>query len=79
MHVKALHDSHSYIRCALQVKMVLGKLYENKKIASATHNIYAYRSVKWGMFVDLMSGFKLVLRCMIPMKLVSYIRNEPLP
>ncbi|XP_054459122.1 protein IMPACT [Anoplopoma fimbria] len=26
-----------------QVKMVLGKLYENKKIASATHNIYAYR------------------------------------
>lgn len=28
-----------------QVKMVLSKLYENKKIASATHNIYAYRSV----------------------------------
>ncbi|KAM4628539.1 protein IMPACT isoform 2-T2 [Polymixia lowei] len=27
-----------------QVKMVLDKLYENKKIASATHNIYAYRS-----------------------------------
>uniref|UniRef100_A0A8D0L9D3 Impact RWD domain protein n=1 Tax=Sphenodon punctatus TaxID=8508 RepID=A0A8D0L9D3_SPHPU len=26
-----------------QVKMVLGKLYENKKIATATHNIYAYR------------------------------------
>lgn len=26
-----------------QVKMVLKKLYENKKIASATHNIYAYR------------------------------------
>lgn len=26
-----------------QVKMVLNKLYENKKIASATHNIYAYR------------------------------------
>ncbi|XP_034386552.1 protein IMPACT isoform X2 [Cyclopterus lumpus] len=26
-----------------QVKLVLGKLYENKKIASATHNIYAYR------------------------------------
>ncbi|XP_031724329.1 protein IMPACT isoform X1 [Anarrhichthys ocellatus] len=26
-----------------QVKMLLGKLYENKKIASATHNIYAYR------------------------------------
>ncbi|XP_019936113.1 protein IMPACT [Paralichthys olivaceus] len=26
-----------------QVKMVLGNLYENKKIASATHNIYAYR------------------------------------
>lgn len=31
--------------CVLQVKMVLEKLYENKKIASATHNIYAYRSV----------------------------------
>ncbi|XP_034373690.1 protein IMPACT isoform X1 [Arvicanthis niloticus] len=29
--------------CPEQVKMVLGKLYENKKIASATHNIYAYR------------------------------------
>uniref|UniRef100_A0A3P8ZWB6 RWD domain-containing protein n=1 Tax=Esox lucius TaxID=8010 RepID=A0A3P8ZWB6_ESOLU len=27
-----------------QVRMVLDKLYENKKIASATHNIYAYRS-----------------------------------
>ncbi|KAM9099233.1 protein IMPACT [Sarcophilus harrisii] len=26
-----------------QVKMVLAKLYENKKIANATHNIYAYR------------------------------------
>uniref|UniRef100_A0A1A8D0Y5 Impact homolog n=1 Tax=Nothobranchius kadleci TaxID=1051664 RepID=A0A1A8D0Y5_NOTKA len=26
-----------------QVKMVLEKLYENKKIASATHNMYAYR------------------------------------
>ncbi|KAL8182226.1 UNVERIFIED_CONTAM: hypothetical protein K2H54_049396 [Gekko kuhli] len=26
-----------------QVKSVLAKLYENKKIASATHNIYAYR------------------------------------
>ncbi|KAM6350351.1 protein IMPACT isoform 4-T4 [Podargus strigoides] len=26
-----------------QVKRVLEKLYENKKIASATHNIYAYR------------------------------------
>uniref|UniRef100_H2QED1 Protein IMPACT n=1 Tax=Pan troglodytes TaxID=9598 RepID=H2QED1_PANTR len=29
--------------CPKQVKMVLSKLYENKKIASATHNIYAYR------------------------------------
>ncbi|XP_060586891.1 protein IMPACT-like [Ruditapes philippinarum] len=26
-----------------QIKMVLDKLYENKKIANATHNIYAYR------------------------------------
>ncbi|XP_045706386.1 protein IMPACT isoform X2 [Phyllostomus hastatus] len=29
--------------CPKQVKTVLAKLYENKKIASATHNIYAYR------------------------------------
>ncbi|KAM9225580.1 protein IMPACT isoform 2-T2 [Dugong dugon] len=29
--------------CLQQVKMVLSKLYENKKIANATHNIYAYR------------------------------------
>ncbi|XP_012870266.1 PREDICTED: protein IMPACT [Dipodomys ordii] len=29
--------------CTKQVKMVLAKLYENKKVASATHNIYAYR------------------------------------
>nr|XP_044630441.1 protein IMPACT isoform X6 [Equus asinus] len=29
--------------CPKQVKMVLAKLYENKKIASATHNVYAYR------------------------------------
>jgi len=27
----------------LQVQRVLNNLYENKKIASATHNIYAYR------------------------------------
>ncbi|XP_028855925.1 protein IMPACT isoform X2 [Denticeps clupeoides] len=26
-----------------QVRMILDKLYENKKIATATHNIYAYR------------------------------------
>ncbi|XP_051019710.1 protein IMPACT isoform X2 [Acomys russatus] len=31
------------VACPEQVKLVLGKLYENKKIASATHNIYAYR------------------------------------
>ncbi|EHB18796.1 Protein IMPACT [Heterocephalus glaber] len=29
--------------CPKQVKMILAKLYENKKIASATHTIYAYR------------------------------------
>uniref|UniRef100_A0A8D2DDD1 Protein IMPACT n=1 Tax=Sciurus vulgaris TaxID=55149 RepID=A0A8D2DDD1_SCIVU len=29
--------------CPKQVKMVLVKLYENKKIASVTHNVYAYR------------------------------------
>ena len=37
--------------CVLQVKMVLEKLYENKKIASATHNIYAYRSVMSDMYI----------------------------
>lgn len=34
-----------YIIAVFKVKMVLSKLYENKKIASATHNIYAYRWV----------------------------------
>ncbi|KAL7984350.1 hypothetical protein Chor_002920, partial [Crotalus horridus] len=29
--------------CLEQVKIVLADLYKNKKIASATHNIYAYR------------------------------------
>lgn len=33
------------VRLMWQVKKVLEKLYENKKIASATHNIYAYRLV----------------------------------
>ena len=33
----------SYIIFFLQVQMVLDKLKENKKIANATHNIYAYR------------------------------------
>ncbi|KAJ3598927.1 hypothetical protein NHX12_032890 [Muraenolepis orangiensis] len=31
------------LTACLQVKVVLDKLCENKKIASATHNIYAYR------------------------------------
>ncbi|XP_073532816.1 protein IMPACT isoform X2 [Phyllobates terribilis] len=37
-----------------EVKDVLNKLYENKKIASATHNIYAYRiySIKTNTFVQ---------------------------
>lgn len=39
--------------CVLQVKMVLEKLCENKKIASATHNIYAYRSVIWSRISHL--------------------------
>jgi len=32
-----------FIYIFFKVKRVLEKLYENKKIASATHNIYAYR------------------------------------
>lgn len=31
------------VRSTDEVKLVLDKLYENKKIAHATHNIYAYR------------------------------------
>lgn len=40
----------------LQVKMVLENLYENKKIASATHNIYAYRSVTSQRGAEPLSG-----------------------
>ncbi|CAH2284960.1 IMPACT isoform X3 [Pelobates cultripes] len=35
----------AHVVSPLQVKAVLNKLYENKKIAAATHNIYAYRWV----------------------------------
>lgn len=44
-----------FVCFALQVKVVLDKLYENKKIASATHNIYAYRSATSDMR-DVMSA-----------------------
>ncbi|XP_029284793.1 protein IMPACT isoform X2 [Cottoperca gobio] len=48
-----------------QVKMVLEKLYENKKIASATHNIYAYRFwtciMSWWSCLDGMEVFCWVL------------------
>lgn len=47
-----------------QVKKVLEKLYENKKIASATHNIYAYRLV---MRLRLcLFDLRLVLCCVTP-------------
>lgn len=36
-----------YFLNVFQVQLVLDKLYENKKIASATHNIHAYRYVIW--------------------------------
>ncbi|KAM4689395.1 protein IMPACT isoform 2-T2 [Discoglossus pictus] len=49
-HGEPLSDRRSTFQAHLapvvspsQVKMVLNKLYENKKIANATHNIYAYR------------------------------------
>ncbi|NXU61257.1 IMPCT protein, partial [Horornis vulcanius] len=49
-HGKPITDRRSTFQAHLapvvttsQVKRVLEKLYENKKIASATHNIYAYR------------------------------------
>ncbi|KAM4704980.1 protein IMPACT [Rhinophrynus dorsalis] len=50
MHGEPISDRRSTFQAHLahvvrpaQVKLVLNKLYENKKIASATHNIYAYR------------------------------------
>ncbi|XP_075684464.1 protein IMPACT isoform X1 [Rhinoderma darwinii] len=50
IHGEPLSDRRSTFQAHLaplnspgQVKEVLNKLYENKKIASATHNIYAYR------------------------------------
>ncbi|KAF5909789.1 protein IMPACT isoform X1, partial [Clarias magur] len=49
-HGEAITDRRSTFQAHLalvlttkQVQRVLDKLYENKKIASATHNIYAYR------------------------------------
>ncbi|KFQ49591.1 Protein IMPACT, partial [Nestor notabilis] len=49
-HGKPITDRRSTFQAHLapvvtprQVKRVLEKLYENKKIASASHNIYAYR------------------------------------
>ncbi|XP_045192751.2 protein IMPACT-like [Mercenaria mercenaria] len=39
-----------------QVKMVLDKLYENKKIANATHNIYAYRICRKDAHSVLLQG-----------------------
>lgn len=49
--------------------MVLEKLYENKKIASATHNIYAYRSVMSDIY-DLTSVMNLLCKS-CPHPLVS--------
>ncbi|XP_025938977.1 protein IMPACT isoform X1 [Apteryx rowi] len=45
MQSRTLHNIQDAItpRTWSDVKRVLEKLYENKKIASATHNIYAYR------------------------------------
>ncbi|CAH2284962.1 IMPACT isoform X2 [Pelobates cultripes] len=44
----------AHVVSPLQVKAVLNKLYENKKIAAATHNIYAYRihSKKTNTFIQ---------------------------
>lgn len=36
------------VKSQAQIRQVLRKLYENKKIASATHNIYAFRFVPEG-------------------------------
>jgi len=41
---KSVFQGHTAsVKSAADVKLVLAKLYENKKIAHATHNMYAYR------------------------------------
>ncbi len=45
--------AYIYIFIYLQVQRVLNHLYENKKIASATHNIYAYRYFCFNPYTDL--------------------------
>jgi len=41
---KSTFQGHAaHITTVSQIKLVLDKLYENRKIAQATHNIYAYR------------------------------------
>ncbi|XP_045125053.1 protein IMPACT-B-like isoform X2 [Portunus trituberculatus] len=41
---KSVFQPHlAAVHCQAQVGQVLRKLYENKKIANATHNMYAYR------------------------------------
>lgn len=43
---KSIFQAHlSPVRHKGEVQLVLNKLKENKKIANATHNMYAYRSV----------------------------------
>lgn len=44
---KSVFQGHvAPVFCAEQVKAIIHKLYENKKIANATHNMYAYRIFK---------------------------------
>lgn len=64
----ARHDIHCPTCCVLQVKMVLEKLYENKKIASATHNIYAYRSVIYVkvIMILLLVFYSFIMQTMLP-------------
>ncbi|XP_073487594.1 protein IMPACT isoform X2 [Aquarana catesbeiana] len=61
VHGETISDRRSTFQAHLapvtspaQVKQVLNKLYENKKIASATHNIYSYRiySKKTNSFIQ---------------------------
>lgn len=41
---KSVFQGHTAeVKSTEEVKMVISKLYENKKIAGATHNMYAYR------------------------------------
>lgn len=51
---KSIFQGHfAQVSCAEEVKKVLDKLYENRKIAHATHNMFAYRIKQKGKSIHL--------------------------